>query len=108
MRSNPKFYIDTCILSVMSNILFRISVDAVLGIAMGNEVYAPSNSPLTRQAMLALGGMSKSLRETDPELANEIIDTLHGLLDQQIGNANELLYMIWYISPYVDTFAIRQ
>ena len=60
-------------------------MDAVLGIAMGGEDHTPNNSPLTRQAMLALGGMSKSLRETDPELANEIIDTLHRLLDLHTG-----------------------
>lgn len=55
-------------------------MDAVLDLIMLND-----ESPLTRQALLALGGMSRLLRTTNSDLADEIVETLHSLLDQLAG-----------------------
>ncbi len=43
------------------------------------------NNKLTRQAMLALGGMARLLSTTNSDLADRIVDTLHSLLDQISG-----------------------
>lgn len=61
----------------------RTSVDVVLNIATKDQT--TSSSSLTRQTILALGGMSLSLRETNPELADELVDALHNIHDQLNG-----------------------
>ncbi len=55
-------------------------MNAVLDL-IGDERYG-------RQAILALGGMSRLLSTTNPELANGIVNTLHALLDQISGENN--------------------
>ncbi len=49
-----------------------------------------------RRAILALGGLSGLLWKTNPELDNEIVDTLHALLDQISGKNNYYKYSYCY------------
>ncbi len=69
----------------------RATVNAVLDL-IGDEHYS-------RQAILALGGLSRLLSTTNPELANGIVDTLHSLLDQLSGK-NVLEYYCLIVTEY--------
>ena len=60
----------------------RDSTDAVLDIAFASPGFSPA---VSQRAFLTLGAMAMSLKETDWELAEEIVHTLHSALEQHTG-----------------------
>jgi len=49
------------------------------------ELVNNPSAELGKTALLAVGGISRAARLTDPELANQIVDELHNLLDHLNG-----------------------
>jgi len=60
----------------------RDSTDAVLDLTFASPGVSPA---VSQRAFLTLGAMARSLKETDWELAEEIVHTLHSALEQHTG-----------------------